>query len=616
MLFIDFLTLLLLPLKLYHNAMYRKFIVILFLLITFAGFTQDSQLAYRYYIKGEYEKAALLYKGLYEQNKIRRDYFKQLLSCYQLTENFDAANTLLANHQKQFPKQSNLLVEIGYNLQLQDQAEAAKTYYEQALNYVEENPFSGYLIGRSFQDNHLLDYALKAYKKAMELNPDLNYDAYIAFIYGEKAEIENMFETYLTMVAKNENYYETVQRYAGKFLTDDNLNENNIIFRKLLLKKLQQQPNDAWNKLLSWLFMQQRDYDKALVQEIALYKRNPEDLIRISELGALAFDYKDYEAAKAAFDYILENSHNPDEVLDANLYLLRIDQDTAETSKEVEHVDQKFQELLSIYGDKVELSDLETAYADFLTFKKDEPQKAISILKDALQNASSDFDKASIKLKLADVLVYTDKFNEALIYYSQIQTNLKNSVLAQQARYKVAQTSYFKGDFKWAMTQLKVLKKSTSQLIANDALELHLLISDHSIGDSISTAALKSYAKADVLAYQNKNKQAIDTLSTIIEKYEGRSIEDEALFKQAELLTRIKKYDDAINNYLKVIDYQKDGILVDNAYYQLGLLYENQLGDLEKAKEMYQKIIFEFPSSIYLVDARKRFRKLRGDIVN
>ena len=67
---------------------------------------------------------------------------------------------------------------------------------------------------------------------------------------------------------------------------------------------------------------------------------------------------------------------------------------------------------------------------------------------------------------------------------------------------------------------------------------------------------------------------------------------------------------------MEIVALQKDGILVDDCYFRLAELYEKQLNSIEKAKEIYQKIIFEFPSSIYLVDARKRFRKLRGDIVN
>lgn len=613
---INFLTLLLLPLRSYSNAMLRKFIVIIFLYTTQLCFSQDAQLAYSYFRNGEYEKAKALYKELYKNNPVSRDYFKNLLSCYQLTADFESAGKLLEQQQQAYPNQANILIEKGYNDQLQNRPEKAREYYELAIATLDKNPHTGYILGKTFQDNHLLDYALRAYKKSMEINPQLNYSAYIAFIYGEQGDIENMFDTYLDMVQKNPNYFTTVQQYAGRFLNDDPLDANNSLFRKLVLKRLQQDPNDSWNKLLSWLYIQQKEYDKAFVQEKALYKRNPEDLNRIADLGAMAFNNNDLETARQVYTFILENTTDRDMVLDAHLALLDIAVETATSKKEIDAVEQKYQELFATFGKNYNTLSLQLSYADFLTFKKNEPERAITILKNALSETSNPFQEGSIKIKLGDVLVYTGKFNEALINYSQVQTKLKNSTLAQDAQFKVAQTSYFKGDFKWAMTQLKVLKKSTSQLIANDALGLNLLITENIAGDSISKEALEKYARAELLAYQNKNKQAIDTLDLILKKYEGRSIEDEALYKQANLYTRIKMYKDAEADYLRLISLKNEYILVDDSYFKLGELYQNYLDDPEKAKEMYQKIIFDFPSSIYLVEARKRFRILRGDAIN
>ena len=592
--------------------MQNRIIVILFFLVASMGFSQSSQLAYSYFYKGEYNKATVLYEQLYKKNKVRQDYFKKVISCYQFTEKFDKAALLLKKHQQEFPNQMNVIVELGYNLQLQGQKEKAIPYYKRALEFIEDNPYSGYLIGHTFQENHLLDYALKAYKRAMEINPEINYDGYVGSIYAEKADIENMFDAYLNMVDKKEDLYTTVQRYAAQFITDDSQDENNIMFRKLVLKRLQKTPKDSWNKLLSWLYMQQKDYDKAFIQEAALYKRNPENLMRLENLGNVALTNKDYEIAKATFTFILKHTKNSKAVLDANLYLLEIAIATAITSNQLDEVDQKFKQLFTAYGKGGGTIDLQISYANFLTFKKDSPEKAIQILKHAMEETGSDYQYGSVKIKLADILVYTNKFNEALINYSQVQTHLKNSTLAQEARFKVAQTSYFKGDFKWAVTQLKVLKKSTTQLIANDAVDLYLLISDNIVGDTIHDA-LKSYAKADILAFQNKNQQAIDTLTTVLKKFKGRSIEDEALFKQAELFTKTHNYEAAEHNYLKIIEINKEGILVDDAYFLLAEIYKNKLNNIEKAKEMYQKIIFEFPSSILLVDARKHFRKLRGD---
>ncbi len=207
-----------------------RIIVTFFLFSTFC-FAQNSQLAYNYFRKGEFKKAAVIYKQLHEKNKIRRDYFKKLLSCYQLTEDFEKASNLLKQQIDNFPNQVHLNIELGYNFQLQNQKDIAIPYYDFALQSIEENANRGYLIGVTFNDNHLLNYALKTYLRSMELNPELHYDRYVASIYGEQAEIEKMFDAYLNMIAKNQSYFSTVQRYAGRFISDDSQDSNNQLLR-------------------------------------------------------------------------------------------------------------------------------------------------------------------------------------------------------------------------------------------------------------------------------------------------------------------------------------------------------------------------------------------------
>lgn len=180
---------------------------------------------------------------------------------------------------------------------------------------------------------------------------------------------------------------------------------------------------------------------------------------------------------------------------------------------------------------------------------------------------------------------------------------------------KLQKTSYYKGDFAWAQTQLDVLKSSTSQLIANDAMELSLIISDNSLEDSTQTA-LKIFAKADLLAFQNKNQDAIAMYEIILTQHKGEKIEDEAFLRQAKLFEKEKQFEKAKINYLKIIEFYNDDILVDDAYYWLAELYVNELGEPEKAKELYEKIIFNHADSIYFVEARKKYRTLRGDAIN
>ncbi|MGI9531229.1 tetratricopeptide repeat protein [Lutimonas sp.] len=594
----------------------RLFLILIYLFISFQGIAQNAELANSYFRKGEYEKAIQLYKPLFENNPIRQDYFKALLTCYQQVESYEFSQALIEEQMQRFPEQIYLFVELGYNHQLQGEVEIAQKYYKQAIEFVRQNPSFVFMIGRSFRQNHLLDEALTSYHIAKQLNPKLNTEISEAQIYGEKGELEKMFSLYLDLVDKNANYFSTVQRYAGNFITDDKTDSNNILFKKLLLKRAQTDPKDSWNILLSWLFMQEQDYRKALIQEKSLFKRKPGSLERIEEIGILSFNNEDYDTSKDAFEYELSKSEEA--VLDneskllAEIYLLKIENIAAKDKRDKLPIEQKYKELISKYGQGNETLELHLSFADFLTFDYNEPDKAIANLEGILPDAASAFEKGIVQMKIADILVFTDQFNQALILYTQIQYDLKNSQLAQEARFKVARTSYFKGDFQWAQNQLKVLKSSTSQLIANDALELSLKISNNMDKDSLNEG-LKIYAKSELLGFQKKYQQGIDSLSYVLQQFKGQQIEDDALFTQAEFYSELEVFDKAEANLLNILNFHPESLLIDDSIYKLGLLYRDHLQDPVKAQEMFEKILFEYPSSIYLVDARKNYRKLRGD---
>ncbi len=576
---------------------------------------QDDFLAKQYFGDGEFEKAVVFYEKLVKKNPRRTDYSEGLIACYQQLERYEEAEKfLLGKLQEEFVFPT-FYIELGYNYTLQNLPEKASEYYEKAINSLEENPNFGYSVGYRFQQYALLDEAVSAYTKAMRLKPELNYDFQLARIYGEKGDIEKMFQSYLKLIYEGKSSRSNVLRNIDDFITEEPDNTNNALLRKTLLQNAQKNPDILWNELLSWLFVQQKQYKSAFAQEKAIFKRTDEvSFDRLKNLGEIAKEENDIEIAKTVFEYIKEKATDPGVKLNAQLSLIDIDLLNAD-EKKLNAIEKEFESLIENYGYQRKTLLLQIAYANFLTFKKERPEPAIAILKKGLELPLSRFGKAYVKMALGDILVYDQRFNEALIYFSQIQKSLKNDVLGQDARFKVAQTSFYKGDFDWALTQLKVLRGSTSQLIANDAMQLSLLISDNSIEDSTQTA-LKKYARADLLVYQNKTQQAIDNLEDILQNHKGEKIEDEALLKQAELLESQKKYDAARFNYQKIIEFYTSGILADDAHFRLAQLYENKLNEPDKAKPHYEKIIYNYQDSYYFPQARKNFRKLRGDLIN
>lgn len=589
--------------------------LISFLLFQFSALAQEDFLAKQYFNDGEFEKAVVFYEKLTEANPRRTDYAEGLIACYQQLERYGDAETFLLEKLKDSYAFPTFYIELGYNFTLQNQTERASGYYDQAIQKIDENPNFGYSVGYRFQQYALLDYAIRAYTRAMELKPELNYDFQLARIYGEQGNIEKMYQSYLNLIWEGRTSRSNVLRNIDDFISEDPSNPNNVLLRKVLLKNAQQTPDILWNELLSWLFVQQKQYSSAFGQEKAIYKRmEGNNLDRLENLGQIALDDKDLENATAIFEYIVGNGQDPRTKLNAQLRLIDIELEDP-TEKKLAAVEKQFQNLVNEYGNQSQTLQLQIAYANFLTFKREQPEPAIQMLKKSLELPMARMAMAYVKLALGDILVYDQRFNEALILFTQVQKSLKNDVLGQDARFKVAQTSFYKGDFDWALTQLKVLRGSTSQLIANDAMQLSLLISDNSLEDSTQTA-LKKYARADLLAYQNKNKEAIEVLEDILQNHKGEKIEDEALLKQAELLEKQKDYESAEFNYQKIVEFYADGILADDAHFALGELYEKVLNQPEKAKSHYEKIIYNYQDSYYFPQARINFRRLRGDAIN
>lgn len=592
----------------------RNILIILFLFTVSASLAQSDALAKNYFEQGQFEKALRIYEKLNKESPYRLDYFMGMVQSNQQLEKFEEAERLIKDKLGNGRNYPQLYVELGHNYSLQNQPEQATLNYNKAIEAIESNPNYSYNIGNTFEKYSLLDQAIAAYEKAMALSDKLDFNMQLAQIYGEQGNLEKMFDSYLGLVEKNNAFKGAAQRYFSLYTSEDPNNEANQQLKKILLQRSQQNPDILYNELLSWLFIQQKEYKKAFTQEKAIYKRIGEDLGGITELAYIAIADKDYETGREIVNFIIDNSFTPQNKLQGNQILMKMEVKTA-IPKEYAEVEKKFENLLDEFGRNRETYLLQIDYNHFLAFQNNKKEVAIENLKTLAKQDLTAYQEARVKMELADILVFDERFNEALIYYSQIQKKVQNDVLAQEARFKVARTSYFKGDFEWAQVQLDVLKKSTSQLMANDAMQLSLLIRDNSLEDSTQTA-LKKYARADLLAFQDKNTEAIAALNDILTNHKGEKIEDEALLKQGEIYEKSGEYAKAEANYLKIIEFYNDDILADDAHFRLAKIYEEKLDQPDKAKTQYEAIIFNFADSIYFVEARKKYRALRGDAIN
>ena len=590
--------------------MLKKIAFLLLFLSSFLVSAQNEQLALQYFEDGAFEKALSIFEENAKKQPSNYYFFQKVIECKQQLEQYVQVEKVILERKQRY-NQPILLVELGYNFQLQKKETEAKKQYELALREVEKEPNYAYQIATAFEKRVLLDWALKSYEIAQKAKPDLNFDYQIAMLQGQLGNLDLMLEKLLDYGYKNQENTALIQNHLTRFLADDATGSFAESIRKNLLLKIQKSQDSYWNQSLSWLFVQQKEYGKAFIQEKAIYKRNPESFYNIVALGRLAIAENQKEDATNILTFVLENTQDLDLQMQAHHFLMEMEIESAPPT-EYKIINDKLIELLKKYGVSPYSLDLQLLTANFQAFYLKQPELGKELLYDALKLPINTREQAKVKMELADIMVYDEKFNQAILYYAQVEDNLKNDVLAHEASMKLAKANFYKGDFDWTLQQVKFLKQSSSLLIANDAIEMFLLIQDNSAEDSLRVA-LQAYAKADFKLYQKKNNEALQSFLALLEKHKGESIEAGTLLKVGEIYEQRKEYTKALTYYQNILDNHKDGIYIDEALFYSAEIYRKFLLENEKAKAFYEKMVLEHPDSLYYTESRKQYRTLRGD---
>lgn len=582
----------------------------IFFSFTLVAMAQSEQLAQNYFERGEFEKAQIAYEELAATQPSNYNFFQKTIECYQQLEWFDKAEAAIQSRYSKY-KTSNLLVELGYNYQLQKNQEKAQKQYQLALDRIQKNPIEVYQIAAVFEKKSLLDYALQAYQLAITKEPKYSFNYQMGLIYGQKGQTDLMIERFLEESFLNQQNLVLIQNQFSRFLQEDVNDIFSLELRKALLVRVQKSQDLFWNEYLSWYYIQQKEYSKAFIQQKAIFKRNPEVFSNIANLAFLAMNENEDEVATEIFGFVIENTKDLDLQIQSHTFLMQIKIKKA-TAKEYESIDLAFNELIKKYGVTPYSFSLLKLKAHFVSFYKNNAEDGKSILKNMLQLPLNRDQLAQTKMELADILLFEEKFNQALLYYSQIEADSNNNPVGQEASLKIAKTSYYKADFDWAEHQLKILKSATTQLIANDAMDLFLLLTDAKKEEDSLRVALTKFSRADFLHFQNKNQEAIAAFKALLEEQKGSELEPATLLRLGTIYQEIDDIDQALLYYNLIIANHKESIYIDEANYFSGeLLMKKQ--DNEQAKLRFEQIIMNHPDSIYYVDAQKKYRKLRGD---
>jgi tetratricopeptide (TPR) repeat protein len=596
--------------------------ILLVLLLAFGNITfaqnKDEQLAAQFFSNAEYDKAADLYEKLLNKNINSFYFYDNLLQSLIKLKRLDDAESLC---KKMFRKTNSpyFSVDIGFINTLNNKPEKATKQFDEVIKKLIPNQDKIQETANAFEKRNEIDYAIKTYTNGRKL---LGYNAVfnneLAALYAKTKQMQLMIDEYLSSVEQNPVNSEEIQ---GLLQNNIQLPTDFELLKNALIKKIKANTQtDAFYEMLIWFYVQRKDFDNALIQAKAMDKRLKEEGRKMMDLGYLAISNEKYDAAIKLFNEVVLLGNNKAYYLAAKLGVLEASNKKLLSNAnlsllDLQNLEKTYLTFLTengkTYYTAPSMRDLAKLYAFYLN----DIDKAINCLNEILTLPGLEtYFTAECKLELGDLYVIKGQQWDAMLLYGQVDKDFLEHPLGQEAKLRNAKLSFYLGEFEWAKAQLDILKTATTQLIANNALELSLLIQDNTVDSNED--ALKLFARADLSYQQNKFTEAFQTLDSIILLFPKHALTDDIAFKKGQIYAKQKKYEEAIKQYQIVINEYGSDILGDNALLNLALIYDKNLNNPAEAKKQYEKFIETFGSSIFINEVRKRYRQLRGDILN
>lgn len=599
--------------------MKNTLLLLLFVLLTSYALAQvsagDEELAVQYYQSGDYEKAAVLFKKLFEKSRNSNFYDPYFTSLIRIKK-YEDAESLVKKQIKLHPEVYMYSIDMGRILQEQGKTEKANEWYNTLIRDLPKDEFAIRDLGSNFYRAEAYDFAIKTFVAGRKiLNNEKAFSFDLLALYRFRKDKAMLIYEYLDVIMESPEIIPQAQNIMSGIFEE---NEDYELLKTAILRRLQKAPqNIGLAEMLTWQFIQQKDFDMALRQAIALDRRLKEEGDRVYDLSQLLISNQAYDQAIEALNYLINKGRNGRFYVPAKVQIINAKNKLVTSGKYV------YSDLVTLENDYKSLilefgKNLHTAFAirqlaNLQAFYLNKPNDAEKLLEELLQiGGLPPGITGQSKLELGDIYILTGEVWEANLIYGQVEKQFANEPLGQEAKYRNAKLSYYQGDFAWARAQLDVLKSATSQLIANDAMNLSLLIADN-LQKEADSAALKMYAQTDLLIFNNKPDAALRQLDSINIRHPGNSLEDDILMTRARIFISKGDFSRAAVQLQKIMSDFSYDLWGDDAVFMLGDILENKMQQPGKAKELYQKIITDFPGSLYVIEARKRFRHLRGD---
>ena len=604
----------------------RRIILALLMIIIGAGHqivhAQDAdklaklRLAQGFEESGEWERALPLYEYLNTVEPNNFLFLDGLQRCYTQIKEYDKAINVIRRWLILQSQDVNKMVTLGglyYDAGAEASADSVWTY---VIATDPKNMQLYRMVANEKLEHRLYDQCIQTYLQGRSISKNgAEFADELGNLYSALQQYTSATAEYLRLIKAAPDQLPLVQSRLSVFTAKP---EGIHAASEMVKEELDKfQDNNSLHRLYAWLLLEERSYASALEQYRIIDRRANANGNEIFNFAQRLHQEHAYRTAAEAFKEIMDGHKNSPLLPYAQFGFARAEEEQvalsdSETSEEgpsyttsiqmyesiaaeYRNPDLATQALFRIGVIKFDkLFDLDGAFSAFSRIKK--LPSTTNIIQDA-------------ELKIGDIQAARNDLASAREEYDQV-SKISLVMYQDQAAFKLAELSYFEGKFDTALSILKRFNTNLGTDLANDALQLQYFIQEN---NNSAPQALKDFAKADLLLRQHKYSESLVRFQDIVKRYSTALLVDDAMMKIGELYVVLKRPQEAMRAFHFVVDSIQLSILKDRAQVQIAEIYQKVLNDKIQAIGAYERLLSQFPNSLYVEEARKRIRLLRGD---
>jgi len=576
---------------------------------------------------GEYKDALIIFEELYLAEPSNTRYFNALHRVYLQLKNYAASIDLLEKRILEKPDDISVYGMLGSTYYIMGNEGKAYEVWDEALTKTPNKPMMYRIIANYAVERRAFEKAIGLYERGKEISDDKVLFAYdLAQLYTLTMQFGKAAEEYCTILDKNPMQRQVIEQrilsYSGKPdaleatipVVEDWSDRSNLSLSYLLARLLteakefgeafevyrdiDEEQTNLGKDLYSFAELLSRERNhlmagKVYREIIDLYPNSP--LTPLAKLGY----------AKSIEAELLANYRESLPLWKPYFHFKKFD------SEKIDDVLTAFNEVVDIYANTEAAFEALLRIGLIKFYMQNDPLNAAENFKIVITDGINSKSAMDAYIELGNIALLIGNLDEAGLNFSKIiEKTHSNNQSHNLAKFKLARVNFYKQNFDEANNFLAAILHNLKDDNANDAIELSLVLNT-TMNDSLN---LLNFAEAEFLAEQKKFSEAAGKYSLIYQNPQAFVLHSITKLRHAEMMLADDDYEEAIKLFESIADEGEKNIYADKALYLLGKTYYLGMGNREKALEVYERLLLEFPNSLYIDEARNEILLLRNKL--